>query len=232
MKRLAVIINSLMVLLICVGDAFYITKGTLLIKSITSALFVLMGVVNLIFAIKLKTNKLKFSIIILIGLVFAMLGDILLEIEFIVGAALFALGHVFFFISYCFLVKFNYKDLIYGVCIFVPAMLFILLAPMFKQVEVLMKVVCVVYALIISLMVGKSIANFVKVRSVLHLIIMIGSVLFFFSDLMLLLNVFGGVGRIAGVLCLATYYPAEFVLAYSILHASLQTKNINNKDEV
>lgn len=232
MKRLAVIINALMVLLICVGDIFYITKGTLLIKSITSALFVLMGVVNLIFAIKLKTNKLKFGIIVLIGLVFAMLGDILLEIEFIVGAALFALGHVFFFISYCFLVKFNYKDLIYGVCIFVPAMLFILLAPMFKQVEVLMKVVCVVYALIISLMVGKSIANFVKVRSVLHLIIMIGSVLFFFSDLMLLLNVFGGVGRVAGVLCLATYYPAEFVLAYSILHASLQTKNINNKDEV
>ncbi len=221
MKNSAKIINFIMLALILIGDVFYIIPATssLLVKSITSAMFVITGAINLAFAIKLKTNKLKFSIILFIGLVFAMLGDILLEIEFIVGAAFFALGHVFFFISYCTLIKFKFKDLIYGICIFVPSMLFILFAPMFKNTEVLMKVVCVVYALIISLMVGKSVSNFVKERSSLHLIIMIGSVLFFFSDLMLLLNVFGGVGFVAGVLCLATYYPAEFILAYSVLQA-------------
>ena len=219
MKKSAIIINFIMMLLILIGDVFYIVKGTLLIKSITSILFVLLGAINLAFCLKAKTDKLKFCVIMLIGLFSAMLGDILLEIEFIVGAAFFALGHVLFFASYCTLEKFSAKDLIYGCCIFIPCVLFIVLAPMFKFDSVLMEMVCVVYAIIISLMVGKAIANFVKDKSMLNLIVLIGSLLFIFSDFMLLLNVFGGVGRLAGIFCLITYYPAEILLAFSILRA-------------
>lgn len=219
MKKIAQVFNYIMFALILVGDVFYIIKGTLLIKSITSSLFVLLGAINLGFAIATKTNKLKFCIILFVGLVSAMLGDILLEIEFIVGAGFFALGHVFFFVSYCTLVKFNWKDLIYGTCIFVPCVLFITLATMFTFESILMEIVCVVYAIIISLMVGKAIANFVKEHSVLNLIILIGSVLFIVSDFMLLLEIFGGFGRVAGILCLSTYYPAEIMLAFSIFIA-------------
>ena len=80
-----------------------------------------------------------------------------------------------------------------------------------------MQVVCCVYALIISLMVGKAIANFIKEKSKLNLIILIGSSLFFFSDFMLLFSVFSNLGLVFLALCLITYYPAEFILAYSIL---------------
>ena len=80
-----------------------------------------------------------------------------------------------------------------------------------------MQILCCIYAFVISIMVGKAIANFIKEKSQLNLIILLGSILFFFSDFMLLFNVFADVGRIFSVLCLATYYPAEFLLAYSIL---------------
>ena len=154
----------------------------------------------------------------LVGLFFAMLGDIVLDIKgmFIFGALLFAVGHVFYFISYCQLISFKWKDLIYGACIFVPATLLITLAPFFDFGGILMELVCVFYAVIISCMVGKSISNYVADRKLLHLLLLIGSLLFFFSDLMLLLNVFGDMPKVIMFLCLVTYYPAECVLACSI----------------
>lgn len=210
------ILNLLLIAAVVVGDVFYIIDDSLLTKSLTSACFVALGAVNLVYAIKNKTTNFKFCILMLVGLFFAMLGDILLEIEFIVGALLFAVGHVFYFISYCQLISFKWKDLIFGAIIFVPSTLFIVLAPFFDFGGILMELVCVFYAVIISCMVGKSISNYVADKKVLHLLLLIGSCLFFFSDLMLLLNVFGNMPRVIGILCLATYYPAECVLACAI----------------
>lgn len=239
MKKTAFFLNLALILLILLGDALYICTpelhisfSSLWIKGTTSALFVIMGAVNLFFAIKFKTVNLKFCILLLVGLFFAMLGDIVLNIHFIGGAILFAVGHVFYFISYCFLAKIHWKDFVYGFAIFLPSVLFITLAPIFDFGGVLMEIVCVVYALIISLMVGKAISNFVQKKSLLCLLILIGSVLFFISDLMLLLNVFGSLPRVVDIMCLVTYYPAQIMLALSILFASefLEKTNENNKN--
>lgn len=209
-------------------DVVYIVIGGITIKSITSTIFVLIGLINLVYAIKQKVN-LKYPIMQFVGLVFAMLGDVILEVHFITGAVLFAIGHVMFFISYGMLEKFSYKDLIYGGVIFVPSLLFMVLAPFFEYSGVGMEIVCVIYALIISLMVGKAIANVVKNRSLLNIIIMIGSIMFFLSDLMLLLNVFGGL-PVVGIICLALYYTAEFLLAFAIfIYAEKNADEKTNK---
>ena len=210
------IFNFTMLIPLLVADVFYIIYGTLLVKSVASLLFVTIGLVNLIYLLKIK-GKSASAYLLFIGLCFACLGDIFLEIYFIVGAALFAVGHVFYFISYCKLSNFKWKDLIYSALIFIPSLLIILFVPIFDFGGILMQVVCCVYALIISLMVGKAIANFIKEKSALNLIILIGSALFFFSDFMLLFNVFSNLSMVFGLLCLLTYYPAEFMLAYSIL---------------
>ena len=220
MKKTSLILNSIFLLAIIILDVFYIINGGILLKSVTSACFFALGVINLIFVLKMKTEKIKFSILLLVGLFFAMLGDILLEINFIVGAIFFAIGHIFYFISFCFLEKFRWIDLIYGIVIFVPSVLVITLYPHFDFGGLTMELLCVIYALVISLMVGKAIAVYVKDRAMYKLIILIGTILFFFSDLMLLFNVFSSVSEAFGVLCLATYYPAEFLLAFSILNAT------------
>lgn len=218
MKKNISLINIALIVLVIIGDLFYmIYNDSLLIKSITSGLFVILGTINLIVALKNNIKNKRFAIIMLVGLVFAMLGDIILELHFILGAGLFAIGHVFYFIAYCNLIKFRWKDLIFGSIIFVPVTLFIIFAPIFNFGGLVMEIVCIVYAIIISCMVGKAISNFIHYKSPLTLIIMIGSILFMISDFMLLLNVFADLHRIFGILCLATYYPAECVLAYSIL---------------
>ncbi len=221
LEKMFFISDIILMLWILAGDVCYIVLDGLVLKSLTSALFVVLGLVNLSYVVLRQNKSLKFPIIMVVGLVFAMCGDIVLEVEFVVGAVLFAVGHVFYFVAYCFLQKFKWIDLVFGAVIFVPSVLFITLAPIFDFGGILMEIVCVVYAVIISCMVGKSISNLVSKRNLQNLIIMIGSILFFFSDLMLLLNVFASLPRVVGVLCLATYYPAEWLLGFSIfLHSS------------
>ena len=219
MKKNFNILNLCLIIAVLIGDVFYMIYGTLLIKSITSAGFVLLAAINLFYALKNKTPHKKFCITMLVGLFFAMMGDIILEVHFVFGAALFAVGHVFYFVAYTFLSKFKWEDLIYAIVILVVVVPFILFVPIFDFGGVFMQIVCVAYAIIISCMVSKSISNFIQNKSRLNLIIMVGSILFMFSDLMLLLNVFANLPRVIGILCLATYYPAECLLAYSILKA-------------
>ena len=206
-----------MLVLIILADISFMRTGSLLDKSIASLMFVAVGLVNLIYLLKVKRVKRISTYIMFVGLCFACLGDVFLEIEFIIGAGLFALGHVFYFISYCGMIKLRWKDLLFSLLIAIPSLLLILCAPIFDFGANIMKIVCCVYAIIISFMVGKAVSNLVEKRSVLNLIVLIGSVLFFFSDLMLLFNIFADVGTMFGALCLLTYYPAEFLLAYSIL---------------
>lgn len=225
MSKSMKIFNIIMSALIFLGGTAYLCAGLydwveypVYVKAFASALFVATGLVNLIYVLKNQTKNKMFPIMLFVGLVFAFLGDVLLEIQFIVGAGLFALGHVLFFVSYCFLSKISWKDLLFGLAVFVPSLLIILLVPIFKF-DGIMKIVCIVYALIISFMVGKAISNLVKNKSLLNVIILVGSCLFFFSDMMLLFSNFGGVA-VCGAFCLLTYYPAEFFLAYSIFKSN------------
>ena len=211
------IFNLVMFLPLIIADICFIIDGTLLSKTIASLIFVLIGFVNLIYLLKVCNVKKTSSYLMFVGLCVACLGDVFLEINFIVGAIFFAIGHMFYFVSYCFIEKFNLKDLIYGAAIFIPSLCIIVFVPIFNFGGTIMQILCCVYALVISLMVGKAASNFFKKKSILNIIILIGSVLFFFSDFMLLFNNFANVDGIFLTLCLVTYYPAEFLLAYSIL---------------
>lgn len=216
--------NLIIAILIWLGDSMFLRYGKLWMKSVTSALFVIIGIVNLVFLLLNKNKKLKFPILMIIGLTFAMLGDVVLEIHFIVGAALFAVGHIFYFVAYAVSEKIRPNDFIYGLCIFVPSVLLITLVPIFDFGGALMEIVCIVYAAAISCMVGKAASNFIRVKNRKYLVLLLGSILFFVSDFALLFNVFTSLPYM-GVLCLATYYPAEILLGFSIfLHSDDDNK--------
>lgn len=220
MKQKISIINYILFALVLIGDVFFIATTSLIAKSIASSLFVLIGIINFVYFIKTKQENKNYATLLLAGLVFGMLGDILLEIIFIVGAVLFAIGHVFYFFAFCAIEKFNLKNLIASACLFVPCTLFLVLAPIFDFGGPLMQMVCIAYALIISCMTGKAISNAIKNKTPLNLLLAIATILFTFSDLMLVLNVFGPSGIVFLILCLGTYYPAQLLLAYSILFST------------
>lgn len=211
---------------VLVGDLFFILESSLLIKSLSSFGFVLIGLISLLYLSKQNVTIKKFTIMMLIGLIFAMFGDIVLEIDFIIGAILFAIGHVFYFVAYCCLNKFLWNDLLIGASIFIPATLIILFLPIFDFGGALMQLLCVVYAIIISCMTGKAISNYIKLKNFLTLILMIGSCLFLFSDLMLLFTVFCNISKVFRYLCLISYYPAEILLALSLFINKKNKENI------
>ena len=215
LTKIILAVNLLLASAVFVGNYFYLTEGGLLLKGLCSSGFALMGTVNLIFAFINGVKNKRFAVSLSVGLIFACLGDIFIGFNFVLGASLFAIGHVCYFISYCTLSPIRKADLLISGGIFFAAGAFVLFCPLLTFDNVVMQIVCVVYALIISLMVGKAISNFLRERTVLTAVILVGSVLFFFSDLMLVFDWFMGIGRIAGLLCMSTYYPAECLLAFS-----------------
>lgn len=214
MKKLFLILNAIMLTFILIFDLIYMIKGGLFFKAIASILFVVTGLINLMYCMKNKTNF-KFPIWMIVALTFAMLGDILLNINFYLGTIVFAVGHIVYFIAYCMLQKLNRRDLICGIIISVIALSIIFFTPFLDFGGALMQGICCIYALIISFMVGKAISNLLKENNLINIIIVVGSILFFISDLMLVLNKFGNISG-ASYLCLGTYYPAQFLLAFSL----------------
>ncbi len=73
----------------------------------------------------------------------------------------------------------------------------------------------IIYAIIISCMLGKSI-TLLRNKTVVSFVIFTGSLMFFLSDMFLMFSMFGNGGRLFSILCLSFYYPAEYILATSI----------------
>ena len=215
MKKIFLMANAILLAIMLIFDACYMFMGGLFFKGIASSMFVLMGVINLIYCIKSKTN-LKFPIWMMVALIWAMIGDLLIGVNFYMGAAAFAVGHIFYFVAYCMLKRMNARDFLYGIIISVVALAIILFVPILDFKSSFMQGVCCAYGLIISFMVGKAVSNATEEKSNLNKLITIGSIVFFMSDFMLVLNLFGNM-PVASYLCLGLYYPAQFLLAFSIL---------------
>lgn len=215
MRKLFLIANAILLALMLFFDICYMLMGGLFLKGIASSMFVLMGVINLIYCIKSKTN-LKFPIWMMFALIWAMIGDLLIGVNFYMGAAAFAIGHIFYFVAYCMLKRMNTRDFLYGIMISLVALAIILFVPILDFKSAFMLGVCCAYGLIISFMVGKAVSNTTEEKSYLNKLITIGSIVFLMSDFMLVLKLFGDMPA-ASYLCLSLYYPAQFLLAFSIL---------------
>lgn len=209
-------VTTLFLIATIITDILYIKLGhAYLYKTLASAVFVVCGVVNLILAFILKaTSNKKYMLLMIIGQVFAFIGDILLinSKTFVLGAISFAIGHIFFFVAYCFIKRFKLLDLAYiGATIAVS--MIIIFASGVNLGSYLPLVLA--YAVIISFMLGKS-ATLFTYDVKIGLVVFLGSLMFYISDMFLMFAIFGGMGRTGSNLCLAFYYPAEFVLATSI----------------
>lgn len=215
-------VNLVIMTAVFAGNYFFLTAGGLGVKAVTSGGFVLMGLANLVFALIQKRPRVSFQVFLAVGLLLAFLGDILIIPHFAAGASLFAAGHICLTASYCAADRPRLLDGIIGGGIFAAAVCFILFAPILRFSVGYLQGICLIYALILSCMVGKAVGNFIRTRTLLTATLLVGSVLFFFSDLMLLLDWFADGGRVTGFLCMGTYYPAQCLLALSGLIGSLE----------
>ena len=118
-KKFVLIGNVIFAVLIMVSAIIFMQYGITnpsskyISKPIASGLFALCGVFNLVLIYKFfQTEKNWKAIILVVGLFFAMAGDIVLPYNFVIGAGLFAIGHVFYFVYFSVIYKFTWVDLI------------------------------------------------------------------------------------------------------------------------
>ena len=179
-QKILLAVNLLIVSAILVLNYFYQSNGfDFTLKCVCSGLFALLGVINLICALTTKADNKKFYIGMSAGLILAFLGDYLIGYDFIIGAATFALGHVCFVVAYCFMQKMQKLDYLISGVLFLGCLIFLLFCPLLTFEVPIFRIVCIVYALIISTMLGKAIGNFVRVKNAVNGTIAVASVLFF-----------------------------------------------------
>lgn len=194
---------------------YYDYHGGLWLKGVTSGWFVLLGLVNLIYSFKMKIKS-KIVVLIFCGLLLGMCADVLLGINFIMGVLCFALGHVFYIISFFSIEKPKIKDLAFIVPIAIFAIIIVTKTPFIQVEDPFMQKLLVGYAVIISCMLGKALSNYLADKCLSRKIIALGSVMFMFSDLMLAVDMFGVPSRMTWILCSYTYWPAQCLLAVSM----------------
>lgn len=216
--RQLAIVNLIITIAVFIGNFFYQSLGfNYTLKIICSSGFGLMGIINMIYAYKRVAEK-KMLWLMTLGLIFAFLGDVAINPNFILGVVFFALGHVFFVAAYLVYKNLNNIDIILSVALGTFSVGFILLFPYITFDVAPLRYVVLLYAVIISIMVGKSVGNALREKNVFTGMIAVGSVLFFISDMMLLLAWFSSIeGRWTSNVCMAAYYPALCLLAGSQL---------------
>ncbi len=231
MKKKFLIVNAVMFFLTCLGAALYslLAYGSVFEKGLASLMFVLMGVFNLIYAIKQKAENLKFPIFMVVGLTLCLIADMVLNVKgmFMYGALIFALGHIFYFIAYSHLQPVKWQNFIPAVIIFVPVCLLLTLYKGFNYGSIIMQIVCIIYGLIISCMVGKTISLLINQKTLTNLLLVIGSVMFAISDLALLFHIFAEATMLTKWVCVSMYWPAQAVLAFTIF-IHVNNNKINN----
>ena len=216
-NKCMIAVNVVMISAIFILNYFYQSNGfDFTLKCICSGSFALLGIINLCYAFVTKQKDKKFYIGMALGLFLAFLGDVLIGYDFIVGAATFALGHICFVVAYCLLQKMQKLDYVISGTLFLGCLVFLLFCPLLTFEVAIFRVVCIVYALIISTMLGKALGNFIREKNLVNGTIAVASSLFFFSDLMLVFDWFIGLWDWTDHACMGTYYPALCFLAFAM----------------
>lgn len=219
MKRFVLFLNVVLAGLTCYGNYLLLSPEHSGSKLFCSACFAVMGCLNALYVLRNGGSK-ACAAAMAAGLLLAAAGDMRIGQNFIEGAALFAAGHVCFWISGCLLEKPRISDLLWTACVFVPSAAYILFGKGLTFAPASMQWVCLGYAVVISLMTGKAMGSFCLRKDLQSGWMLAGSLLFCFSDLMLMIGRFGAEGGVYGILCMSTYYPAELLLAHSVVYAA------------
>lgn len=208
--------NQLLLLCAAICLVVYDICGGLWLKGVTSGWFVLLGTVNLIYERKQTGRTFRSSLLLWLGLFAGMCADVLLGIEFYLGVLVFALGHVLYLVAFCLLEKPRLRDWMMILPIAAATVLLVTCMPFLKLDDPMMRKLLIGYAAIIGCMQGKAISNYTRSPSPFRRLLLIGAVLFWFSDLILAVDMFGTGSRLTWILCSYAYWPAQNLLAHSL----------------
>lgn len=217
--------------------SFKKTLLNLYLKTFSSMFFTILGLFSLYAVISknnlfLGDNRLIGGFLMLLGLILCMIGDIILGLPriselkrdtmpvIIGGASWFFIGHV----VYCTTLAVIFGVSLYCLIPLIP--MCILYTFVNRRIGKLdyhgLTVGVLLYSIVESLTFAICIVALIKSFSVSALILSIGFFLFYFSDMVLMHNYFGKEKKkIVSILCHASYYPAQILIAISIFFLAM-----------
>lgn len=173
---------------------------------------------------------LKFPLLVIVGLVFGILGDIFLDLKWLytqhkdeylyAGFTVFAIGHVFYCTAMGMRYGFGWKDFIFPVILGIIVVLFnVIIEKPSKQNFGKFRPAVLSYAFVLAFMAGCGLWAAFTVRTVETFMLAAGGVFFLLSDLVLSPMYFkpGSDTPLNFVINHVTYYLAQYLIAMSIL---------------
>ena len=196
----------------------YDILGGLWLKGFTSSWFVALGVTNMVFARKAAIADRRIPRWVLAGLILGMMADVLLGLSFLLGVVSFALGHACYLTAFFKLEKPCRRDLFCAVPGMAATLILCFCTPFIRVEDPVMRIFLGVYALILGTMLGKALSNFLAEKSTFRAVMLLGAFLFWFSDIMLGIDMFGRPSRLTWILCSYNYWPAQAITAHAMYH--------------
>lgn len=181
--------------------------------------------IPLLISIVSISDKFKTKKILLFALFFSWIGDVLLlfadnhSLFFISGLVAFLIAHLIYIFLFLKQTKINstkiYLRFIPIVIIYLLGILYVLWSSLNE-----MKIPVVLYALVISTMLLVSTKAFYEWKKPANILVLIGAVLFVFSDSILAINKFYTTIPLSSFLIMSTYLGAQFFIVKSIMRAN------------
>ncbi|MBE6048050.1 MAG: lysoplasmalogenase [Clostridium sp.] len=196
-----------------------------LFKTLSSLCFLVCALLSYT---KCKINK-KYSLIIIVGLFFGLMGDVFLappytETRFTIGTSSFAIGHIFFATAFLTLTSIKFKDFILTGIISSCIIFFITHNSNFNLGSRFP--IVFVYCIIISFMFSKSLGifKFKNVNRSFCYLTTLGAFLFLISDIVLTFKLFTpNPSHYFGIINLTLYYSAQGLIALSLSNTDLSS---------
>ena len=192
-------------------------------KTTTSLLFVVLCIFSYLYS---KGDIIYFSLL-LAGLLCSLLGDVFLGIQskdkrplnkmFLLGLISFSFTHIFYISAFSHIYPLNIKDIFFSLLMIFIVIIFLISRKNFNFQGFFIPT-CI-YSILISLMFCKCISTSLFLgRSIVSLLLILGSTLFVISDIILSFIVFDGKNtNYISILNLTTYYIGQFLIASTVI---------------
>ena len=161
-----------------------------------------------------------YRLAIMIGLLFSLVGDVLLMLpsdRFVAGVAAFLAAHLAYLAAFSSRVPFGASPAAFGVVGLIVAAI---LAGLWRSLPARMRPPLVVYGAALGAMTAQAASQAILIPTAATAAAAVGAVLFLFSDAALVTNRFARPFRLAPLAVLGTYYAAQTLIALSVTVAS------------
>lgn len=221
MKYLMLVINIIL-------TSIMITFGTLYCvhlfafdgyRWIACGALVLMAIGNLLYCLLSKNvikQKKMFGIFMCSAMVASFIADAIITMSAVWGLIMFCLSCCLFFVAFVCVSKFQWSDIIFGLCLAVPIVLVVAMGRIFGFANVGMELLAILYILISSIVLGKAIANVFNARRATEILSLIAYILFYLANFLMLCSKFSAISFFMDMVYLGVYLLSSSLFAFSI----------------